>query len=140
MVAAVWIFSSRSVGRRYHELQQMENPLIAWVDFQTIFLTKKGNAVILWFLCLIKNKSNNWYLSIFESASIHFTHRQRVFPWTFLWRQKPFNSHWFQMFLSYLQISSTLSRYMIFVFFYTHDFRESKKVTYSFCFFKMMFL
>lgn len=69
LVAALWMFSNRSVERRYHEFQQIENPLIAWVDLQTIFLTNKGNIVIL-FLCLmwssaiIRNKSNNWYLSI----------------------------------------------------------------------------
>lgn len=53
LAAAPWIFSSKSVGRRYHELQQMENPLIAWVDLQTIFLTNKGNTVILWSLCFV---------------------------------------------------------------------------------------
>lgn len=69
LVAALRMFSSRSAGRRYHEFQQIENLLIAWVDLQTIFLTNKGNIVIL-FLCLmwssaiIRNKSNNWYLSI----------------------------------------------------------------------------
>jgi len=53
LAAAPWIFSSKSVGRRYHELLQMENPLIAWVDLQTIFLTNKGNTVILWSLCFV---------------------------------------------------------------------------------------
>lgn len=69
LVAALWMFSSRSVERRYHELQEMQNLLIVWVDLQTIFLTNKGNAVVL-FLCLmlgsaiVRNKSNNWCFSI----------------------------------------------------------------------------